>query len=555
MPSSSCHLPNGQTFSVTRVFGGVTFKSDDMNFHNSAFPPGWTIVIYTQRRSKNQEGKGEGEENNHERNDNEVYDDEKGEATECARFTQPTLRDDFLYLSQIVDPPSSDFKPVISPSRQVAMMLWATLWWYFHEPEPNLHSYTATSAHTPPAGRPKIDWRVNIQREGILKGRNLMMKLERMGLVASEDSTVGLDPVADMEDWSKMFVSRRSFWQLDPRIFLFTLSPKPGGGGAGAAGGSSGGGGGQQHQHPQHQHQQEQLLSSSMSAGEIALYRATGGPFTSGSHLPTYFPPPPPQYVHSIHGVRHPVRPKPPRQGQVFYIRYIPSVDEYLSFRVPFIPPPPSSPPKKGPQADMIVNIEQRLFSDEPSDAEMLHRWMNDTRVAAAWGLSGPREHQEEYLRQSLSSRHSFPIIGCWNGRPFGYFEIYWVKEDGLGRALGGNGVDDYDRGIHVLVGEQAFRGPHRVAIWLSALVHYCWLADIRTKTVYLEPRIDNERYLYAAIKPFPCLSECTNVFITLRMIDYLVKTGFYKEGEVTLPHKQAALMKIKREFWEAPFL
>ena len=502
MPSPSCHLPNGQTFTVTPVFGGVSFKSNDMNFHHSAFPPGWTIVINTRRRERRKSENGQ-----------------DVEEEEFVSFSEPTLRDDCLYISYMVDPPSSDFKPASSPSRQVAMMLWATLWWYFHEPEPDLHICTPKSLDTPPAGRPKADWRVNIRHEGILKGRKMMQKLERMGLVASEESSVGVDAVVDAGEWTNMFVSRRSFWQLDPRIFLFTLSPKipssvsaslplspvpsattgramPSAGtekGVGAAGSGGGGassdddGGGDE---------------SAMTAGESTLFRATGGPFTSGSHLPTYFPPPPPQYLQTPHGIRHPIRPKPPRQGQVFYIRYIPSVDQYLSFRVPFMrPPQPETPPQTGialtnaQRTESIANsIERKLFAGQPSDAELLHRWMNDPRVAAAWNMAGPQDRQDEFLRRSLLSRHSFPIIGCWNGRPFGYFEVYWVKEDVLGRALGGNGVDDYDRGIHVLVGEQEFRGPHRVAIWLSALVHYCWLADIRTRAIYFEPRVDNER-------------------------------------------------------------
>ena len=37
------------------------------------------------------------------------------------------------------------------------------------------------------------------------------------------------------------------------------------------------------------------------------------------------------------------------------------------------------------------------------------------------------------------------------------------------------------------------------------------------------------------------------------RVIDYLQRSGFYKEGEVTFPHKQSAVMKIKRDSWEAP--
>ena len=40
-----------------------------------------------------------------------------------------------------------------------------------------------------------------------------------------------------------------------------------------------------------------------------------------------------------------------------------------------------------------------------------------------------------------------------------------------------------------------------------------------------------------------------------LRFIEYLKDTGFYKQGEVTFPHKQSAIMKIDRESWEAPEL
>ncbi|KAI5307880.1 hypothetical protein KEM55_007162, partial [Ascosphaera atra] len=52
------------------------------------------------------------------------------------------------------------------------------------------------------------------------------------------------------------------------------------------------------------------------------------------------------------------------------------------------------------------------------------------------------------------------------------------------------------------------------------------------TQTVFLEPRVDNVKF-----------------------INYLYKVGFYKKGEVTFPHKQSAIMKLKREYWEAPFL
>ncbi|OOF92602.1 hypothetical protein ASPCADRAFT_54822 [Aspergillus carbonarius ITEM 5010] len=361
------------------------------------------------------------------------------------------------------------------------MMLWVTLWWYFHEPQPDSRLQTEASANTPAAGQPKGDWRVYIKREGFFKGRTLLQKLERMGLIASEDSSVGAEPY-DPQAWANMFISCRSFWQIDPRLFVFTLSPQS------IPQAVSGSPFIQRVASPS----RDSFNLSHTAGQEIAHYIPNEGPFASTSHLPTYFPPPPTQYTFT-NGIRHPIRPKPPHQGDVFYIRYIPSP-----------------------------------LSAGPSDLDLLHKWMNDPRVNASWGEAGPIEHQEKFLRTNLNSKHSFPVIGCWDGKPFGYFELYWVKEDRLGPLIGG--ADNYDRGIHLLIGEQEFRGPHRVPLWLSALVHYCWLADSRTQTVMLEPRVDN-----------------------VKLITYLQESGFYKEGEVTFPHKQSALMKIKRDAWESP--
>jgi hypothetical protein len=36
-------------------------------------------------------------------------------------------------------------------------------------------------------------------------------------------------------------------------------------------------------------------------------------------------------------------------------------------------------------------------------------------------------------------------------------------------------------------------------------------------------------------------------------MLKYCLEAGFYKEKEVSFPHKQSYLLKIKRDGWEAP--
>jgi len=484
-PANIVHLPNGQNLTVTPVFGGLFFKSNDLHTQ-SPFPPGWTIILNSE------------EEVDDEQDDEQVdQDQERPPTREVRRYRRPTLNGDHLYISSISNPSSNEFKAAASPTRQIAMMLWASLYWYFHQAEPTLQVTNAMSKKTANAGKPKGEWRISINREGIFKGKVVLPKLERMGLVASEDSTVGCAQEENSpEGWQNMFVSRRTFWQLDPRIYLFTLSPMaqspfPSGSPYPSRPSSPARNAGAE----------PQLEHASASSG---LWSPTApGPFHSSSHLPTYYPPPPAQYVFT-NNVRHPVRPKPPRQGEVFYTRYIPSIGQYLSFRVASCSSKPlrhrgpvsthAATPRNsqlGP-SDSLIPTMASLNLELKSDAEYLNKWMNDPRVSHFWGEQGDITHQEIFIKNGLKSKNSFPVIGCWDGKPFGYFEIYWVKEDNLGKYV--PIVSDWDRGFHCLVGEQEFRGPHRVKIWLSALVHYCWLADNRTERVMLEPRVDNEK-------------------------------------------------------------
>ncbi len=123
---------------------------------------------------------------------------------------------------------------------------------------------------------------------------------------------------------------------------------------------------------------------------------------------------------------------RPPRpQGEV-YRRYDPRIRRMLSFRI----------------------------ADPVSDAERFTRWMNDPRVEYFWEQSGSLEVQTAYLERQLTGKHAFPLIGCFDDRPFSYFEIYWAAEDRIGRHYS---WQPFDRGLHLLVGEQQWRGAHYV--------------------------------------------------------------------------------------------
>ena len=167
------HLPNGQSLTVKPVFGGLFFKPNDQNVHSTAvFPTGWTVILQCEEYIAAEPAKTDESATN------------EGEAApklshKIHRYTKPTLQNDALFIGSISFPNTNDFKAPASPTRQIAMMLWATLYWYFHQPEPSLFLTTEASKNTPEAGKPKGDWRINIKREGVFRGKNLLRSEER----------------------------------------------------------------------------------------------------------------------------------------------------------------------------------------------------------------------------------------------------------------------------------------------------------------------------------------------------------------------------------------
>lgn len=127
MAASILNLPNGLTATVSPVFGGLYFKSNELSTHHNALPPGWTIVLQVEDF--------EGENNDTNSNDKESFFPHEGAKKHhyTHKYRTPTLSSDVLYISSISKPSSLEFKPATSPTREMAMMLWATLWWYFHQ--------------------------------------------------------------------------------------------------------------------------------------------------------------------------------------------------------------------------------------------------------------------------------------------------------------------------------------------------------------------------------------------------------------------------------------
>ncbi|KAG6026669.1 hypothetical protein E4U41_001216, partial [Claviceps citrina] len=152
------HLPDGKKFSVTPVFGGMGFRSHDHNNLLHPFPAGWMTVLHTEEEEEQQEEEeedgvhvdgvvvrddGPGSRDNNNNNNNNRLDGEAhspAEQDESARprprsrrrtirpFHSPTLQNDTLFLSSISIASSSELKPAASPTREIAMMLWITLY-------------------------------------------------------------------------------------------------------------------------------------------------------------------------------------------------------------------------------------------------------------------------------------------------------------------------------------------------------------------------------------------------------------------------------------------
>ncbi len=197
--------------------------------------------------------------------------------------------------------------------------------------------------------------------------------------------------------------------------------------------------------------------------------------------------------VHVVsNGQYHPKRPAKP--SGVVYERYIPWLDQHLSLRV----------------ADPIADIEH------------FHRWMNDEQVNVIWEDGGDRQKHLGILEDRLRDPHMLGLIGCFDGVPFGYFEVYWAKENRLGPYYD---AQDYDRGWHVAIGEPAYRGKQWITAWLPSLMHFIFLDDPRTQRIVGEPRASHEQQI--------------------RNLD---RSGFAKVKHFDFPHKRAMLVMLTRE-------
>ncbi|GJN94085.1 hypothetical protein Rhopal_007149-T1 [Rhodotorula paludigena] len=249
------------------------------------------------------------------------------------------------------------------------------------------------------------------------------------------------------------------------------------------------------------------------------------GDIPESHHTPTapfpYVPVTPPAGAPSP--LTHPLRPPKPAASTLLYSRFLPHLTT-------------------DPQTPAYFKVEPCSLKDLPT----LHQWLNDPRVDQFWQEKGTLEQHQQFIEKNVRDPHVLPVIGSYvslrgEGRNVQegeaeqavYAEVYWVKEDRLGPLMPEGTVRDYDRGLHMLVGSNAHRGPHRIRAWMPSLAHYCFLDDPRTERVICEPNEQNDK-----------------------IIRYMESIGFKRHGSVQFPHKTAALMILdKRDFYSlCPF-
>ncbi|PPQ92986.1 hypothetical protein CVT25_000187 [Psilocybe cyanescens] len=210
----------------------------------------------------------------------------------------------------------------------------------------------------------------------------------------------------------------------------------------------------------------------------------------------------------------HPLRPSKPQPGEFLYRRWCNDVKQ--TFEITYFDLEGTHDGSKTLAGPSGLSRHMAAF----------HRWHNDERVNSAWGERGSLETHRDYVESLLADPHVLPCMMSWDGELMGYVEIIYAKEDHVAQHYPtGVTPGDWERGIHVLVGEDKFLGGGRAEIWVRSLVHYIFLADPRTDRVCGEPSQAN-----------------------IAIVKVASKSGFHIETTFDFPYKRSALILNPRE-------
>jgi acetyl CoA:N6-hydroxylysine acetyl transferase len=158
---------------------------------------------------------------------------------------------------------------------------------------------------------------------------------------------------------------------------------------------------------------------------------------------------------------------------------------------------------------------------DPAGDLDLVHGWMRQRHVAAFWELDVPRAELAGYLERTAGDQHREALIGCVDGRPVSYWELYWAARDQLAAYYPAHPLD---QGVHLLIGPPELVGRGLGRALLGTLVGWLLEREPASQRVVAEPDVRNAA--------------------SLRLFE---RCGFRRAGELELPCKRAALMVRER--------
>ncbi|WP_207756325.1 GNAT family N-acetyltransferase [Nonomuraea cypriaca] len=153
--------------------------------------------------------------------------------------------------------------------------------------------------------------------------------------------------------------------------------------------------------------------------------------------------------------------------------------------------------------------------------------WMSRPHVAAPWDQAWPYEKWAEEIAGQIAGAHSRPCLAFLDDQPVAYLELYRVLRDRLAPLYP---YRSHDVGVHIAIGarENVGRGLGRAL--LRAVAAGLFEAEKECTRIVAEPNVRNE----ASLRAFAA-------------------AGFVRAGEVTMPHKTAALMVYPRSQEDLP--
>ncbi|KAH8111538.1 hypothetical protein DFH11DRAFT_1745722 [Phellopilus nigrolimitatus] len=122
-------------------------------------------------------------------------------------------------------------------------------------------------------------------------------------------------------------------------------------------------------------------------------------------------------------------------------------------------------------------DTQRPLRPPKPPGGALYARYSPEQRL----GQEGQLGKQMEYVRGVVDDPHVLPLIMGWDVARMGYVELVCIKENHVAPYVPAD-TQDYDRGLHVLVGEDKFRMQAYPQTWFRSVTHYIFLAETRRR-------------------------------------------------------------------------